>query len=267
MYAYFIDIVLIFLLIGLVLLILWKKKIPENLLLLSSIFFGITLFITTLLHFYPYYETLIFTSTIQNNSLYKLIAKKNPEEYNWFINQVKTNILLGKDPQQVQAYSSDLVNRIYFSYLQTAPDAEIFSYVNNTRDFYQYLYHTKPQLIVDLELGRNLNPDAFDENDIGFAKTILKSKKQIIEAAAKAPQEIPPSKQVTLYLEPIVVRLEKKYGIQDTKLFFSGKLSSLPPKVASAIIMDFYNEIVAQGQKPAGAIFRYIASQSKNKQW
>jgi len=215
-------------------------------------------------YLYPYYLGWEFEHDIKKEPLFSLVAKEYPKEFAEFIQKVKKGLHNQASLQEVSVYSSQLMNKIFYQHLQTAPDEVAYLYLKSTIELYRYLYTKDPSAVVLLELGakEQMNPLQKIWDDKTFKllfNNLLETKKLLIEDSIQSPAKLPDSQTASPLLDKVVQDLAKKFGEKNVRAAFSNQAHALPAQLVAPIIIGFYSEILAQGKEPAATIMRYIA--------
>lgn len=215
--------------------------------------------------FYPYVLGWQFERRISEVPLFDLVAKHHPEQYAVFINQVKQGILHKEPESQLAAYSTQLMERVFYQHLQTAPDEAVMRYLGAMLELYRYLHGQDPRAVLRMEYGQSAKGD-FSEmwEQPNFKKLLaqlLEAKKYVIEASIASPQPIPSKTQATPLLQAQLQEMSQKYGEDMVKELFNRNQGALPANLIAPLVMDFYARMGAQGKEKAGIMMRYIASQ------
>ncbi|MBS0287374.1 MAG: hypothetical protein JSR17_08765 [Proteobacteria bacterium] len=215
-------------------------------------------------YLYPEYLGWQFEHEIKKQALFTLISQNYPAEFKEYVKKVKQNLRTNDDPNLVSAYSTQLVNNIFYKSLANTPDDYVGLYLKSTIDLYRYLNGQDPRAVIKLENGDNAI-----EYDIGalyetkdFQKRLnhlLDTKRYVIEAAIKNPTPPPQATQAEPLLKGVMSELAQKYGDNAVRAAFTAP-KTIPPNVGAQIIIEFYTSILSAGPENAGIIMRYIAS-------
>lgn len=214
----------------------------------------------------PYYLTWEFETDIKKEPLFKLIAKQHPKEFKAFMGKVKQNYLHQGDAAELSLYVQQLVNQVYFQHLEHAPDDYIFLYVKATQEMYQYLYQRSPIEVIHFENGQTMlyssqmQQIAQDKLFQKLFSRLLDTKRYVIEASLDSPQTVPTKEEAAPILQVVLDRLVAKYGENAKSLLFTPPGPDAPVDQVAKLILEFYNEIIASGEKDTGIMIRYMAS-------
>lgn len=216
-------------------------------------------------YFYPHVLGWQFERQIYEVPLFTLVAKHHPEQYAAFVNQVKQGILDKQPEAQLAAYSSVLMERVFYLHLQTAPDEAVMHYLGAILELYRYLHNQDPRAVLRMEYGQSAKGDfsaVWEEPEFKrLLNQLLETKKKVIEASIANPVEIPSKSVAIPLLDAQLKEMSEKYGEQMVKEIFNRKQGAIPANLIAPLVMDFYARIGAQGPEKAGIIMRYIASQ------
>lgn len=215
-------------------------------------------------YLYPYYLGWEFERDIKKEPLFALVAKEYPQAFAEFIQKVKKGLHRQASLQEVSLYSSELMNKIFYQHLQTAPEEVTYLYLKSTIELYRYLYTKDPSAVVLLELGAKEQTSPLQKiwDDKTFKllfNNLLETKKLLIEDSIQTPAKLPDAQTASPMLDKVVQDLAKKFGDKNVRAAFSDHAYSLPAQLVAPIIIGFYSEILAQGKEPAAIIMRYIA--------
>lgn len=213
-------------------------------------------------YLYPSYLGWQFEREIMKQPLFNLIAQAHPQEFQAYLQKIKQIIKKGQT-QTIPAYSAQLLNQIFFTHLQHAPDENVMLYLRATVDLYQYLYTKDPRAVVKLE---NNDPTNYDFKEIFADKMfqsllnhLLDTKRFLIENAIKSPQPIPSASQGEPLLQLVLDQLTQKYGENTVHLLFTPG-SEMPPSIQAKLFIEFYSDISNLGKERSGVLMRYIGS-------
>ena len=220
-------------------------------------------------YIYPYYLGWEFERDIKKQPLFALIAKYHPKEFQQFIEKVKNSLSKKEGLDAIATYSTELTNEVFYQHLQTAPDDPIFLYLKSILELYRYLYAIDPRAVVKLENGDESIPvdlHSFWEDKAfqALLNQVLESKQKIIEGSLETPHEIPTEEITTPILNNILDELVGKYGKDVVRFVFTPSSVQIPPKLAAAVIIDFYSIIKEEGKEKAGIVMRHIANLKTN---
>ena len=218
-------------------------------------------------YLYPHYLLWRFEKSIQQQPVFILIEKNHPKEFQAYMANVKQSFRKSSDIKIISSYTSTLLNQIFNSHLEKAPNDPIELYLKSTVELYRYLYTKSPEAIVVLETGRQsttLDLEQLSEDLVfeSYLNRLLDAKKLIIEDSIKSPVEKWDHEKAKLELEKIYDALTQKFGAEIVKAVFVPSETVIPPRVSSIVILEFYDEILATGKQTAGDIMRYIGSLS-----
>jgi hypothetical protein len=216
-------------------------------------------------YFYPYVLGWQFERRINEVPLFNMVAKHHPEQYAVFINQVKQGILHKEPEATLATYSTQLMERVFYQHLQTAPNEAVMRYLGAMLELYRYLHGQDPRAVLRMEYGQSAKGD-FSEiwEQPNFKKLLaqlLEAKKHVIEASIASPQPIPSQSEAAPLLQAQLQEMSQKYGEQMVKEIFNRKQGALPANLIAPLVMDFYARMGTQGKEKAGIMMRYIASQ------
>ncbi|MCS5712625.1 hypothetical protein [Candidatus Berkiella aquae] len=215
-------------------------------------------------YFYPHVLGWQFEHEIVKHPLFKLIAKHHPNEFALFVKQVKQG-LVDKQPQAIlSGYSSQLLGKVFYEHLQTAPNEAVMRYLGAVLELYRYLYNQDPQAVLAMEYGQattgNFGAIWSDNNFQTLLNHLLQVKTKVIEASIDSPVAPPSQTQAALLLQGILKEMSEKYGEDLVKQMFARGQSAIPANIIAPLIIDFYARIGMQGPENAGVMMRYIAS-------
>lgn len=230
-----------------------------------TIGFGLVGYMLSKNYIYPKYLGWEFEQQMRKQPLFALIEKHHPQEFKEFIEKVKVSLNRHEGLDKIAAYSTDLTNRIFYQHLQTAPDGAIYQYLKSTLDLYRYLFVADPRAVVKLESGDDSIPvdlPAFWEEKAfqSLLNQVLQAKQKVIEESINTPATVPTEDATTPILNTILDELIGKYGKDVVRSVFTPTSAKIPPKLAAAVIIDFYAGIVGAGEEKAGIVMRRIAS-------
>ncbi len=155
-----------------------------------------------------------FEHEIKRQPLFALISQHYPAEFQDYINKVQLNLRTNDNPALVAAYSSQLVNSVFYKSLAHAPDDYVALYLKSTIDLYHYLNSQDPKAVIKLENGNNaieydLNA-LYENKDFQNRLThLLDTKRYVIEAAFKNPVSTPTAAVAEPLLKMLWQRLRK----------------------------------------------------------
>lgn len=229
-----------------------------------SLGFGLVGYMLSKNYLYPHYLGWEFEQQIKKQPLFALIEKHHPEEFKEFINKARKSLSKNEGLDVITSYSTELTNRIFYQHLQTAPDANILQYLKSTLDLYRYLYVIDPRAVVKLENGDESIPvdlQSFweDKSFQSLLNQVLQAKQKIIEGSITNPAPLPTQEMTTPILNSVLDELIGKFGKDVVRSVFTPTSVKIPPKLAAAVIIDFYAAIVASGPEKAGIVMRHIA--------
>lgn len=257
--------VMLGLVVLLLLLVVKRKGLKIGIILLALLCVGLGTQLSQR-YVYPYYSVWEFEAGIKKQPLFNLIAKQHPKEFKTFIEKVKQNYLNQGDEAEISFYAQQLLNQVYFQHLEHAPDDYIFLYVKATQEMYQYLYQRSPIEVIHFENGQTLlyssqmQEIAKDKLFQKLLNRLLDTKRYVIEASLESPQTVPTKEQATPVLQTVLDRLVAKYGENAISLLFSHPGPDAPVDQIAKLILEFYNEMIAAGEKDTGIMMRYMAS-------
>jgi|GEM_PF-3602146 len=216
-------------------------------------------------YLYPHLLGWQFERQIKQVPLFSLIAKQHPEQFAEFVNHVRQGILEKQPEAKLAAYSSQLMERVFYQHLQTAPDEVVMRYLGAILELYRYLQSQDPRAVLRMEYGQSATGDFSAIWDAPEFKQLLgqllEVKKKVIEESVASPVTIPISAQAMPLLQAQLQEMSQKYGEEMVKEIFNRKQGTIPANLIAPLVMDFYARIGAQGKENAGIIMRYIASQ------
>lgn len=229
-----------------------------------SLGFGLIGYMLSKNYLYPQYLGWEFEQQIKKQPLFALIEKHHPEEFKEFIKKARKSLSKNEGLDAITAYSTELTNRIFYQHLQTAPDENILQYLKSTLDLYRYLYVIDPRAVVKLENGDESIPvdlQSFweDKSFQSLLNQVLQAKQKIIEGSITNPASLPTQEMTTPILNSVLDELIGKFGKDVVRSVFTPTSVKIPPKLAAAVIIDFYAAIVASGPEKAGIVMRHIA--------
>lgn len=213
---------------------------------------------------YPHVLGWQFEREIVKHPLFNLIAKNHPQEFAVFIAQVKQG-LITKQPESVMSgYSTQLMGRIFYQHLQTAPNEAILPYLGAVLELYRFLYTQDPRAVLRMEYGQTTTGDLSaiweDKNFKVLLNHLLQLKTKVIEASIASPVAPPSQAEAGPLLQGVLQEMAQKYGEELVKQMFSRDQTATPANIIAPLIIDFYARIGMQGPEKAGIMMRYIAS-------
>lgn len=222
-------------------------------------------------YIYPQYLLYRFEKGLAQQPVFILIAKNHPEEYKKYLSDIKKEFHNKEDINAVSQTTSALLNRIFNQHLEKAPNDPIDLYLKSTIELYRYLHTKMPELVVMVEIGKQssnvdlskLSEDLTFETLLGH---LLDSKKLIIQDSIKSPVNTINAEAANASLEKIHNNLSQKFGEEIIKNVFIPSQVTVPPRVSSLVILEFYSEILATGKENAGEIMRFIGSKNAQSQ-
>lgn len=218
-------------------------------------------------YLYPQYLLWRFEKVLATQPVFILISQNHPEEYQKYLNNIKSGFKKKEDINVVSSATAELLNRIFNEHLEKAPNDPIDLYLKSTIELYRYLYTKMPQAIVMMETGRltsNVDLTTLTQ-DLTFETLLshlLDSKKLIIQDSIKSPVNTVSATDANTKLEKIYDNLSQKFGPEIIRNVFIPSEVPVPPRVSSLVILEFYSEILATGKENAGEIMRYIGSKN-----
>ncbi len=213
---------------------------------------------------YPHVLGWQFEREIVKHPLFGLIAKNHPQEFAVFVGQVKQGLLSGQPESVMSSYSTQLMGRIFYQHLQTAPNEAILQYLGAVLELYRFLYTQDPRAVLRMEYGQATTGDLSaiweDKNFKVLLNHLLQLKTKVIEASIATPVAPPSQAEAGSLLQGVLQDMAQKYGEDLVKQMFSPEQSATPANIIAPLIIDFYARIGMQGPEKAGIMMRYIAS-------
>ncbi len=205
-----------------------------------------------------------FEREVVKHPLFNLIAKNHPQEFAVFVGQVKQG-LIAKQPESVMStYSTQLMGRIFYQHLQTAPNEAILQYLGAVLELYRFLYTQDPRAVLRMEYGQTTTGDLSaiweDKNFKVLLNHLLQLKTKVIEASISKPVAPPSQAEAGPLLQGVLQDMAQKYGEELVKQMFVREQTATPANIIAPLIIDFYARIGMQGAQNAGIMMRYIAS-------
>ncbi len=241
-----------------------KTKAGRTVIVLVALGIGAVAYGVSKTYVYPEYLGWQFEHEVKKQPLFALISQKYPNEFQEYIQKVKSTLRSNAQLTLISGYSSELVNKIFYKSLSTAPDEYVVLYLKSTIDLYHYLNGQDPKAVIKLENGG----DAIDYDLTALYETkhfqnrlthLLDTKRYVIEAAIKTPAAPPQAVVGEPLLKGVMAEISEKYGENNVRMAFTNP-KDIPANEAAKIIIGFYTTILGAGNENAGNIMRYIAS-------
>lgn len=215
-------------------------------------------------YFYPYVLGWQFEHEIVKHPLFHLIAKQHPEEFAVFVKQVKQGLLNKQSDATLTGYSSQLMDRVFYQHLQTAPNEAIMHYLGAVLELYRFIYNQDPRAVLAMEYGQATTGDfgtIWKDNHFQILLNhLLQVKTKVIEASIDSPMALPLQTEAAPLLQNVLQAMSQKYGENLVKQMFMKEQNAVPANIIAPLIIDFYARIGMEGQEKAGTMMRYIAS-------
>lgn len=215
-------------------------------------------------YLYPHLQYWRFEKQITQVPLFSMIAKHHPKEFNEFMQQVKQGILHGQSESVLAAYSSQLMESVFYQHLETASDEVVMRYLGAMLELYRFLYTQDPRAVLRMEYGTSSSGDFSaiweDKNFQTLLGQLLEVKMKVIETSIASPVAIPTQAEAGPLLQAVLSEMAQKFGEDMVQQMFHPKQSKLPANVIAPLILDFYARVGSKGPEQAGIMMRYIAS-------
>lgn len=220
-------------------------------------------------YLYPRYLLWRFEKALHNQSVFVLIEKNHPKEFQVYIEKIKQSFKKTEDVAAVTGYTAELLNQIFNAHLEKSPNDPIELYLKSTIELYRYLFNKMPEAVVMLETGKKISSIDIEKlsEDLMFNSyltRLLDAKKLIIQDSIQSSILQLNHDKAKAELEKIHDSLSNKFGAEIIRGVFVPSDVAIPPKIASLVIIEFYSEILATGKETAGDIMRYVGSLSAN---
>lgn len=214
------------------------------------------------IYFYPHYVDWQFEEQLLRQPLFKVIKEYHPKEFETFKLKIKSI------PEKAQAdvaanYSAELINSVFYSHLEKAPNDYIELYLKSTIALYQYLNGLSPQTILRLENMANGEDDLKkvweDKQFRNLLGHLLNTKRYIIESSVKTPMPVPTPEQANPIISKIIQDLEQQFTQPTVRAVLGNQGKDVPANMSANVIIQFYNLILSSGKENAGIVIRYMA--------
>ena len=241
------------------------KKTRHHAIIMSS---GIVVLSLLALNMYvmPYYYAATYESTIREKyPVFDLIAEHSPHEFHAYIAKVKHNLLKRDNENNDIFYTAELLDSQFLKYAPFATNGSLYQFLKTELSADKKLYQIDPKLVLIMEFPEKFknvaNPSVLSKRlDDQAVEDLLNAKEDVIRSAIEDKQ---PSltknemRDAMAMITAITDNLLKKYDAKTIRAAFNTPADpAVDKKIAAEVLISYYEEILAKGEKNAGLILK-----------